>query len=173
MVTRIRNVGLLLSLLSACQSNPAEPAELSSSVGRSSGAREAGPPQTVLATSKVHFHPRSGLVSPTDSVAGGANVHQKFVSLEEACLNFVFSEPLGPGDALNISIDGQESGGFFNEGSFPQSTRTLCWDNLSNPTILDLFRDGRAKFIFRIVPGTLGSVSISSVTVSVTGTTVR
>jgi hypothetical protein len=172
MVMRIRNVGLLLSLLSACQSNPAEPAKLSSSVGRSSGAREAGTHQTVLATSKVHFHPRSGLVSPTDSVAGGANVHEKFVSVEGACLNFVFSEPLGPGDNLNISIDGHESGGFFNESSPPQSTRTLCWD-FANPAILDLFRDGRAKFIFRIVPGTFGSFSISSVTVSVTGTTAR
>jgi hypothetical protein len=97
-----------------------------------------------------------------------ANVHERFSSVEEACLDFEFSgDLLDVGDDFDITLDRQGAGGFsVPPGAESQSTRTLCWDQVFHPEVVINFLDGKAKLKFLTLSG---SVTISSVTVTVSG----
>lgn len=123
---------------------------------------------TVSASAPVHFHPRTGEVTTTQGVSGRANVHVKFSSVEEACLDFAFSsDRLDPGDDLHITVDGSDAGGFFNPGSAPQATRTFCWSQALAPATVVNFLDGKARLTFIALRG--GSVALGSVTLRISG----
>jgi len=120
------------------------------------------------ATRPVHLHPHAGELTTADSVSGTANVATKFLSVEQACLEFEFSDDdlFGSGDELSITVDGSEAGGFLNPDTEPQTARTFCWLQSFHPEIISHFLDGKAKLEFI---GVSGSVTLRSVTLTISG----
>ena len=147
----------------ACQHDPTQPRQnvrlLADGIVTSSS--------TIDATAPVHLHPHAGQVTSTQSVSGAANVGTKFLSVEQACLEFAFSaDLLDPGEELFVTVDARDAGSFFNPGSQPQATRTFCWLATLQPTIVAEFVDGKAKLSF--ITGS-GSVTLDSVTLTISG----
>lgn len=134
-------------------------------------ATNAAPGQVqgpISATATVRFHPLSGEITSTSPISGMGNVHARFSSVDQACLDFVFAgDLLSPEDEMWITVDGSDAGGFFAPpGSQPQETRTLCWVQAYHPGDVAHFLDGKAKFVFSMQSG---SVTLGSVVLRVSG----
>jgi hypothetical protein len=160
---------LAANVFAGCQRDATEPShDLALLHATGAGLRvKAKPNEAVTVSERVHFHPRTGKVTTSDAVAGMGNVHTRFSSVGEACLDFTFADDLfGEGDSFQITVDGSEAGGFFNTGGEIQSTRTLCWTPEFAPEIVALFLDGKAKLKFSMETG---SVALSSVTLTISG----
>jgi hypothetical protein len=153
-------VGASLAAVTACAESTSPSASHNSAPSLAVTQQNA-----VSASAPVRFHPRAGEVTITRSVSGGGNVHLKFSSVEEACIEFAFSgDLLTSGDHFNIWIDGSDAGGFI--GSVPQANRTLCWNRIFHPEIVADLLDGKAKLKFTMLSG---SVRLRSATLTISG----
>jgi hypothetical protein len=162
-------LALAICTLIGCQQDPTQPNQdltQADAAGFLGKAKHAG---TVSASALVHFHPRTGELSSGHTLSGHVNVHQKFSSIDEVCVEFQFfdDDPLSVGDDVEFTIDGEGGGGFFNPGTQAQVTRTLCFLPEFSPETVVLFLDGKAKMQFHAESG---SVRIGTIFVTVTGT---
>jgi hypothetical protein len=113
------------------------------------------------------------VITVGDPATGSVNVHARFSSVDSVCFQFTFvNDLLDPGDLLRITpLDAlpPESGpGFQNGGSTSQTQRLLCLTSAFQPELVALFADGKERRVELSMD--IGSVEMSSVTVSVTGT---
>ena len=113
------------------------------------------------------------VIAAGDPATGRVNVHARFSSVDSVCFQFTFvNDLLDPGELLRITPLGAlppESGpGFQNVGSTSQTQRLLCLQSAFQPELVALFADGKERGVELSTDA--GSVEISSVTVSVTGT---
>jgi hypothetical protein len=126
-------------------------------------------------TRAVKLHPKAPVdVTTSSPVTGKVNVKHKFSSISSVCLRFVFEDDLlDPGDVDDVRIfsSGQDIGGFFNTTGAPQSERVFC----PNPTdaITSIFGnllDGKDDLTITMENG---SVTISSLSITITGDSLR
>jgi hypothetical protein len=101
------------------------------------------------------------------------NVHARFSSVDSVCFQFTFvNDLLDPGELLRITpldaLPAESGPGFQNVGTASLTQRQLCLQSAFQPDLVALFADGKEGGIELSMDS--GSVEISSVTVTVTGT---
>jgi hypothetical protein len=113
------------------------------------------------------------VITVGDPATGRVNVHARFSSVQTVCFQFTFvNDLLDPGETLRITpldaLPSTNGPGFQNVGTTSQTQRVLCLDSAFQPDLVALFADGKERNIELSMQ--TGSVEISSVTVTVTGT---